>query len=482
MKAETYDKILDISKRRGIVYPSFEIYGGVGGFIDYGPVGSRIKQNIEDLLRRHYVVADGCFEVQCPTVSPEEVWIASGHVKSFADLMVECQKCKEGYRADKLLAEVGVEAEGKKADEVAAMMAEKGIKCPECGGPLSHPFAYNLMFGTAVGTGSKRKTAYMRPETAQTTYLAFRRLWEFARRKLPFGVIQIGHSFRNEISPRQGMIRLREFNQAEIQYFMDPQDKPAPRFAEVASRAVKITDKNGKIWETTISEAHNGGIIPLKFIAYQLGKAMAVFEDMGIDGSRLTLRQHREDERAFYSSDTWDVEYVSDVFGRIELVGIADRSDYDLTQHMKQSREDMQVNVEGRKFVPHVVEVAYGVDRPIYCVLESCYREEGDRAFFAFPKRTAPYIAGVFSLVKKDGIDSKAEEVFTLLKDAGLYVLLDHSGSIGKRYARADEIGVPYCITVDYDTMQDGTVTLRERDTKGQTRVNIQELAKVLGK
>jgi len=471
-----YDKILDICKRRGIVYPSFEIYGGLSGFIDYGPVGSRIKQNVEDLLRRHYVVADGCFEVQCPTLSPEEVWIASGHVKGFADLMVECTKCSEGYRADKLLDDVGVEAEGKPAETVAQLLIDNRITCPQCKGQLSKPYAYNLMFQTSVGTGSKRKTAYMRPETAQTTYLPFKRLWEFARRKLPFGVMQIGHSFRNEISPRQGMIRLREFNQAEIQFFLDPADKKAPRLSEVAQRQVKITDKNGKLHETTIGDAHKGGIIPLGFIAYHLGKAMSVFEDMGIDGSRLQLRQHREDERAFYSSDTWDVEYASDVFGRIELVGIADRSDYDLTQHMTLSKEDMNVNIEGRKFVPHVVEVAYGIDRPIYCILESCLREEGERTYFSFPTKTAPYIAGVFSLMKKDGIDEKAESVFRSLKDAGLFVLLDHAGSIGKRYARADEIGVPYCITVDYDTMKDDTVTVRERDGKTQTRVSISKL------
>jgi len=481
MAAGTYDRILDISKRRGIVYPSFEIYGGVGGFIDYGPVGSRIKQNVEDLLRRHYVIGDGCFEVQCPTVSPEEVWIASGHVKSFADIMVECTKCGEGFRADKLLSEHGVEAEGKPIGEVEALLAEKDVACPECKGKLSKPLSYNLMFQTTVGTGSKRKTAYLRPETAQTTYLAFRRLWEFGRRRLPFGVIQIGRSFRNEISPRQGMIRLREFNQAEIQYFLDPQDKKAARFADVAGRNVRITDKNDKAWDTTIGEAHGKGIIPIEFIAYQLGKAMAVFEDMGINGQRLQLRQHRDDERAFYSSDTWDVEYASDVFGRIELVGIADRTDYDLSQHMKASREDMQVNVEGRKFIPHVAEVAYGVDRPIYCVLESCFREEGERTYFSFPKKTAPYAAGVFSLVKKDGIEEKADDVFNKLRERGYYVFVDHAGSIGKRYARADEIGVPYSITVDYDTLRDDTVTVRERDTKKQERVRITELAAHMG-
>ncbi|MFH1055557.1 MAG: glycine--tRNA ligase [Candidatus Altiarchaeota archaeon] len=472
-----YDSILDISKRRGIVYPSFELYGGVGGFIDYGPVGSRIKQNVEDLLRRHYVISEGCLEVQCPVLSPEEVWVASGHVKSFADLLVECTKCGEGYRADKLLEDV----EGKSADEVGELLARNKVVCPECKGALSKPYSYNLMFQTAVGTGSKRKVAYLRPETAQTTYLAFRRLWEFARRKLPFGVIQIGRSFRNEISPRQSMVRLREFNQAEIQYFVDPHDKGGPGLEDMAMRRVRITDKDGKAFETTLGEALKEGVIGIGFIAYHLGKALQVFEEMGIDGKRLRLRQHRVDERAFYSSDTWDVEYESDVFGAIELVGVADRSDYDLSQHMKHSREDMSVNIEGRKFVPHVIEVAYGIDRPIYCMLESCFRQDGDREYFSFPTRVAPYKAGVFSLVKKDGIGEKAEEVFNTLKESGFYVFLDHAGSIGKRYARADEVGVPYCVTVDYDTMKDDTVTVRSRDGKNQERVKISELKSRLG-
>jgi len=474
-----YDKISDVGKRRGIMYPSFEIYGGLSGFVDYGPVGSRIKQNIEDLFRRSYVVDDGCFEVQCPTVSPEDVWVASGHVGSFSDLLVECVKCGEAYRADKLLEDVGVAAEGKPPEQVKSLMDENGISCPKCKGGFSDPYEYDLMFGTSVGTGARRKTAYLRPETAQTTYLAFKRLWEYARRRLPFGVIQIGHSFRNEISPRQGMIRLREFNQCEIQYFLDPESKEAPRLAEVDS-SVTIQDKNEKVHETTIVSAVADGLISIPFLAYQLGRAMKVFAAMGIDPARLTLRQHRDDELAFYSSDTWDVEYVSEAFGKVELVGIADRGEYDLKQHMDHSKEDMRISYEGNKFVPHVIEVAYGVDRPFYCVLESCYREEEERSFFSFPPDIAPFRVGVFSLVKKDGIREKAEDVFAGLRDAGLFATVDHAGSIGKRYARADEIGIPYCVTVDYDTKEDGTVTLRERDSKEQRRVPIEELVSVL--
>ncbi len=471
-----YDKILDVCKRRGIVYPSFEIYGGLSGFIDYGPMGSRIKQNVEDTLRRHYVVGDGCLEVQCPTVNPEEVWIASGHVGGFSDLMVECLKCSEDFRADKLLEEKGVTAEGKPPEEVEKLLLENAIVCPSCGGKFSKPQAYNLMFETAAGGGKKRKTSYLRPETAQTTYLGFRRLWEFARRRLPFGVIQIGHSFRNEISPRQGMLRLREFNQCEIQYFLDPQNKSCPRLAEVGGRRIRITDKNDKKLEMTLSEAYEKKVIEIEFLAYQLGKAVQVFEDIGLSAEKLQLRQHREDERAFYSSDTWDVEYVSEVFGTIELVGIADRTDYDLTQHMKHSKQDMTVSFDGRKFVPHVIEVAYGIDRPIYCALESCYKEDGERAYFSFPAKIAPYLCGVFSLVKKDGIAEKTDEIFNMLRARGYYVFADHAGSIGKRYARADEVGVPYCVTVDYETMEKGTVTVRERDSKQQVRIPLAEL------
>ncbi len=471
-----YDKIVDLGKRRGIMYPSFEIYGGLSGFVDYGPIGSRIKQNIEDLLRRHYIVSDGCFEVQCPTVSPEDIWIASGHVGSFSDLLVECEKCGEAFRADKLLDEINIASEGKPPEQVKALMDENNIICPKCKGTFCDPYEYDLMFSTSVGTGAKKKTAYLRPETAQTTYLAFKRYWEYARKRLPFGVMQIGHSFRNEISPKQGMIRLREFNQAEIQYFLDPRDKSAPNLADF-DRKVTIQDRQDIVHEdVSIVNAVETGMIKIPFLAYQLAKAMKVFEDMGIYGTRLRLRQHRDDEKAFYSSDTWDVEYESEAFGKIELVGISDRGEYDLGRHNEHSGSDMRVSFEGEKFIPHVIEVAYGVDRPFYCVLESCYRQEEDRSLFSFPTSVAPFRAAVFSLVKKSGIKEKAEDVFNKLKDQGVFVIVDHAGSIGKRYARADEIGIPVCVTCDYDTLSEGTVTIRDRDSKEQKRISVDEL------
>ncbi len=472
-----YEKILDISKRRGIVYPSFEIYGGLSGFYDYGPIGSRIKENLENLLREYYVIDEGCFEVQCPTLSPEDVWIASGHVKSFSDFSIECTKCGEAYRADHLIeAHAKVKTEGLSSEKLQELIEKNKISCPKCKSKLSSLSSYNLMFGTVVGAGKDKKTAYLRPETAQTTYLAFKRLWEIARKKLPFGVIQIGHSFRNEISPRQGMIRLREFNQAEVQFFVDPESKKAERFSEVSGLKLRMVTKDEKEIETTLGDAVDKKFIKNELMAYHLGKAFKLFVVMGINPNALKLRQHKDDERAFYSKDTWDVEFESKNFGRVELVGIADRSDYDLTQHQKHSRESMEVNLEGRKFIPHVVEVAYGIDRPLYCVVESCYVEEAERTYFKFPKKIAPYIAAVFPLVQKDGLPEKAMEIFSTLKEKRIYVLYDGSGSIGKRYARADEIGIPYAITIDYDTLKDNTVTIRDRNSKGQKRVKIDEL------
>ncbi len=483
------EKVMDISLRRGFVWPSFEIYGGSKGFYDYGPMGALLKRNIEELIRTHYVVEEGCLEVSCPTVTPEDPWVASGHVDSFSDVLTECQKCGEPYRADHLVAEhVGIQTDGMGIVELEKHIREADIKCPKCKGRLGEPYDYNLMFKTYIGPGKNKVTAYLRPETAQTTYLLFKRLYAAGRERLPLGVLQIGHSFRNEISPRQGMLRLREFTQAEIQYFTRPDGKTSERLGEVKGMKVKVWSKGlqeeGKEpEEMTIGEAMDKGIMTVPLIAYSLARSWQLFEKMGIDPARLQMRQHKDDEKAFYSNDTWDIEFLSRDFGRVEMVGISDRTDHDLKAHQNLSKVSMEVSKDGERFVPHVVEVAYGVDRPFYCVLESCFSEqkgEKEREYFSFPKEVAPYRAAVFPLVKKDGIKEKAREVFELLKDEGLYVQWDVSGSIGRRYARADEVGIPFSITIDYDTLKDNTVTVRDRDSMEQERVKISELAKKL--
>jgi len=475
------EDILDVCKRRGIVYPSFELYGGLSGFIDYGPIGVRLKNNVENLIRRYYVVKQGCLEVSCPTLSPKDVWVASGHVDSFTDVFTECAKCGEPYRADHLLAEkTGEEVDGLNVAQISEKFDSANLTCPKCDGPLNSPYDYNLMFQTFVGPGKYKTTAYLRPETAQTTYLGFRRLWEVGRKKLPLGVLQIGRSFRNEISPRQGMIRLREFNQAEIQFFVDPEEKEHPKINEMADLKVLMEDENTKEFTSTIKNALKKKIFSNSFVAYQMGLAFKLFVEMGIAEDKLRFRQHRRDERAFYSEDTWDIEFLSDVYGKIELVGVASRTDYDLSSHAKLSKKDLTVNIDGRKFTPHVIEVAYGIDRPLYCILESCLKKEEDRAYFTFPTKIAPYATSVFPLVKKDGLSEKAREIYDMLTDSGVYALYDQSGSIGRRYARADEIGVPYCVTVDYDTMKNDTVTVRERDSKKQECVPIEKLSSKL--
>ena len=481
------EKVMDVSLRRGFVWPAFEIYGGAKGFYDYGPMGALLKRNIEELIRREYVIDQGCLEVSCPTVTPQDVWIASGHIKSFADIIVECEKCGEPYRADHLVAEhVNIQTDGMSIADIKKHIGEAKIVCPKCKGHLGEPYTYNLMFGTSIGPGKTKVQAYLRPETAQTTYLPFRRLWATGREKLPMGVMQIGRSFRNEISPRQGMLRLREFTQAEIQFFMDPENKSSDRVSEVRDikcrvwhKALQVAGKEAEVM--TIGEAMDKGIIKIPMIAFCLGKAWRVFEKMGIDHARLQMRQHKDDERAFYSSDTWDIEFLSADYGRVEMIGISDRTDYDLMAHQNLSKQDMSVSKDGRKFVPHVVEVAYGIDRPVYCTLESCFVEETgekERTYFKFPNDIAPYKVAVFPLVNKDGVDTKAREVFNVIRDAGMFVQWDSSGSIGRRYARADEIGIPYCVTIDYDTLKDEAVTIRDRDSMKQERVKISELVK----
>jgi glycyl-tRNA synthetase len=476
--------VIEVAKRRGFFWPSFEIYGSCAGFYTYGPLGALLKLRIEKLLRDHYVNAEGCMLIEAPTLTLQEPWIASGHVKSFADMNVECTKCAEPYRADHLITQkTGMATEGMSLEKVSEVIRKEGIKCQKCGGALGEPFHYNLMFTTSIGPGKNKVIGCLRPETAQTTYMPFRRLFELGRKKLPMGVIQLGKSFRNEISPRQGLVRLREFSQAEAQFFLDPENKKThPRFAQVKGVKLKVVtkgDQQKEIFMTAgqlVKDGHAG-----EWVAYYLATSIGLFGKMGMDPKSLRCRQHRDDERSFYSSDTWDVEYDSHEFGKIELVGIAERTDYDLRRHQEVSRQKMEVNVDGRVFIPHVVEVAYGIDRPVYTSIEACARKDGDRAYFAFPPTVSPYQVAVFPLVRKDGLPELAHDVFSALNAAGFYALYDE-GFIGKLYYRQDEAGTPFCVTVDYDTQKDKSVTLRNRDDQKQVRVKIKDLPEALAK
>jgi glycyl-tRNA synthetase len=480
------DNVLDIAKRRGFFWPSFEIYGSVGGFYTYGPLGALLKLRIEQIIRNHYVNNEGCLLIEAPLLSPEDPWVASGHVESFTDMTIECNKCGEPYRADHLLEEkIKKSVEGMSLTKIKDLIKKNDVRCPRCGGALENIYDYNMMFKTFIGPGKNKIAGDLRPETAQTTYMPFRRLFELGRKKLPLGVIQFGKSFRNEISPRQGLVRLREFSQAEAQFFLDPKEKKKrSNFDLVKKKKLKVLTKHDQVKNKPVNAMEASGLVRKKltneWIAYFLAVSVKLFEDMGIDGSRLRCRQHKDDERSFYSTDTWDVEYVSDTYGFIELVGIADRTDYDLKRHQEFSKQSMEVNMEGRKFVPHVVEIAYGIDRPVYSVIESCLKKDGDRTYLSFPPAVSPYQVAVFPLVKKDGLPGKAKEIQKMLLDAGFYALYDQ-GFIGRLYYRQDEAGTPFCITYDYDSKQDKSVTIRKRDDQKQIRVKIKDVVDVMG-
>ncbi len=482
---------MGIARRRGFIWPSFEIYGGVAGFYDFGPLGALLKNNIIQKWREFYVIREGFFEIGSPSVTPEEVLKASGHVDHFVDAMVECKKCGAAFKVVDLAEEsTGKSVEGLSNEELENFIEKHKLHCPDCGGELSKVFDFNAMFKTAIGPGSK-KAAYLRPETAQTIFINFKRLQRHARGQLPFGVAQIGSGYRNEISPRQGVIRLREFTMAEAEIFFDPDNPKHPKFKEIADEKLRLwladdqkREKKG-LTEVAAEEALKKKLVCNELMAYHLAYAKRFLLDLGIPEEAIRFREQTPGERAHYSSETWDAEVLSEKFGWIEVAGLAYRTDYDLSRHAKFSKEDLTVFVQeeggpGKKVLCHVVEPSYGIDRPLYCVLEHSLTEDGKRSYLKLKKELAPIEVEVFPLLNRDGLPEKAREVFEVLKGESFFGKYDNSGTIGRRYARADEVGAPYCVTIDHQTLKDGTVTIRERDSTEQIRVNVDELPQVL--
>jgi glycyl-tRNA synthetase len=474
------EKIVDITKRRGIIFQSSEIYGGLSGFFDFGPVGLKIKKNIEESWREFFVKNKNIYEVQTSLVMPESVWEASGHTKDFIDPLVSCKKCNSVYRADDLIQEItGKMVEGKNAEELTKIIKEEKIKCPKCKSELGEVKIFHLMLKTEVGP-SAGNVAYLRPETAQGIFVNFKNILNATRAKLPFGVAQIGTSYRNEISPRHFIMRLREFNQMEIEMFFDPNEKEFD-FEKFSKTKLKIVKRDGKEVELTAEEAVKKEIIPTKWQAYFMAKEMEWYQKLGIPKEKIHFRHMKPEETPHYSRGNFDLEIEFD-FGWKEVVGNAYRTDFDLSTHAKHAKVDMSfVADNGKKIVPHVVEPSFGIDRTLYAILLHSFREGKDRGweFFAFPKEIAPFVAAVYPLVSKDKLPEKATEVFEILKKE-FDALYDESGSIGKRYARADEIGIPFAITIDYDTLKDDAVTVRDRDSTKQKRIKIKELANFL--
>jgi glycyl-tRNA synthetase len=558
------DEVMNIAKKRGFLWSSFEIYSGVAGFFDYGPLGATLKNNIMNKWRNYYVVSEGFYEIESPTIMPEEALKASGHVDHFTDPMTECKDCMEVFRADHVINEAtSKDVEGLENEELSKILSDEKLSCPRCGGHLTHVWSYNLMFQTIIGSKGK-KTGYMRPETAQGIFIPFKRLLRFNRGKLPFGVVQMGKAYRNEISPRQGVIRLREFTQAEVEIFVNPKNKNHPNFEEVSGDVLNLYSAESQMKETgpsklTAQRAVTEKIISSEILTYQLCLALRFLKDLGISDDVIRFRQHLSSEMAHYAIDCWDVEIETDSFGWIEIIGIADRTDFDLKSHSKHSKEDLTVFIEylepktvmkivarpqmkkfgplfkadapkimeilkdtdassieesfqdegqypvevngttysltpdliefqeveetlrGEKIYPHVIEPSYGIDRIIYSVLLHCFQKEDDRTILKLPADIAPVEVNVFPLVNKEELANLAQQIKKLLRMNGFIAEYDASGTIGRRYARSDEIGVPYAVTVDHESLEDNTVTIRNRDDSKQVRIPIKEVYNTLG-
>ncbi|MEM3030810.1 MAG: glycine--tRNA ligase [Candidatus Micrarchaeia archaeon] len=495
------ERIWEIALKRCFLIQAAEIYNPPGGFYDFGPAGAALKKKIENAWRDFFVKREGFLEVETTAFLPEPVLKASGHVAQFADPLVECTKCRKRFRADELIRDhigkhreeykkkkpewASVRTEGVPVEELTRIIGEMGVACPECGGALAEAKPFNLMFKTNIGP-VEGNTAYARPETAQGIFLDFHRVFRAHGSKLPLGIAQVGRSFRNEIAPRQGLLRLREFTQMELEYFFNPSEPGHPRFKEVENEVLRIytreeqANDSQKVTEVTAGEAVKSGLVPNEIMAYFLVREAQFYDSMGVKGHR--FRHMLPEETPHYSKGNFDLE-VQTSYGWIETIGTAYRTDYDLSSHARASGKEISVFIEEgkKKIVPHVVEPSFGVDRLFWCVLEAAYRKGGgaegrDWEWFDFPAAIAPFECAVLPLMKKDGLAEKAREVVGMLRAEGFNALYDESGSVGKRYARMDEVGVPYCITIDYETLKDESVTIRFRNDGKQERITWREL------
>lgn len=565
--ADRYEKIMELAKRRGFFWPSYEIYGGVAGFYDLGPLGTRLKENIVELWRQHFIKRQQhvVVEIESPIIGPARVYEASGHLEHFTDPIVECLKCGRKFRADHLIEErLGIKAEGLSPEEMTRIIREHDIRCPVCGGPLSEVRRFNLLFRTTIGPYTQN-TGFLRPETAQGMFVAFKRVYEVSRQRLPLGIAQVGRVARNEISPRQGIMRLREFTIAELEFFFDPEDpwhggvldELLDRLGDTKLRLLTADAKtrgDEKPVEYGVREAIEEGIITTPWLAYWMAIARDFVLDLGVGYNDMYFDEKLPEERAHYAAQTFDQLVRVSRLGWLEVSGHAYRTDYDLSRHMRYSGQDLRVfkplreprvverkivlvdprwlgrtlrskakevmekirgldaetvekelkergyievdgvripadkvtiatkkeKITGRKFIPHVAEPSFGVERLLFVALDHAYTEKDGRVVLLLPRRIAPVKAAVFPLVRDERLVKIARETWWRLLEAGLYAIYDDDGSIGRRYARVDEIGVPVAVTIDYQTLEDGTVTLRDRDTWRQVRIPLSNVVEAV--
>ena len=447
MSQAKMEDIISLCKRRGFIYQGSDVYGGLSGTWDYGPLGVQLKRNIMNLWWRMFVdERDDIYGVDAAILMNPKVWKASGHVDTFVDPLCEDTVNHRRYRTDHILKDNGIDVDGLTMEQMDEVIAEKGIKSPD-GNPLSKSRTFNMMFKTSVGaTESEDSVAYLRPETAQGIFTNFKNVVDSFYPDLPFGIAQQGKAFRNEIAPRDFVFRSREFEQMEIEYFVNPEN-----------------------WQEAFDEL--------------LKSTHEFLEALGLDSKNIHELDVPAEDRAHYSKKTIDIEYDFPI-GKEELMGIAYRTDFDLMNIQRVSGKSMEYTIKGtnEKFVPHVIEPSFGVERALMAVLSSAYREDeqngSKRVYLALPEHLAPVKFAVSPLLKnKPELVEKAREIYANLsqKNPGR-VMWDDNGNIGKRYRRQDEIGTPHCVVVDFQTLEDDTVTVRERDTTEQRRVKVEEL------
>lgn len=551
---DKYELLSDLAKRRGFFWPSFEIYGGTSGYLDLGPLGAKLKRRIEDKWLDLFVYQHGFVTISTPVITPEKIFLASGHIEHFKDLMVSCEECKRHFKADYVITEAmpgrtDIAVEAMSPVEIDSFIAENHVRCPECGGKLGKSEFFSTMFKTNIGPYGDAP-GYGRPEAAQGIFVDFKRVYETSRERLPLGIAQIGTVMRNEISPRQGPIRLREFTIMEIEFFFDPEERKCKYLNDVKNVILPLylaktrEQHSTDLTQVTAPEAVERGFVQTEWSAYFMALSIQFASSLGIPPEKQRFEEKLPAERSHYSSQTFDHQIWLDRWGWVEIAGHAYRTDFDLSAHMKSSGVDLTIfkphaipmekkttvivplesvlgpllrerakavlsalvstrpeNVKaafqksgyfelqgfkilpqhvrfeersiretGRRFLPHVVEPSYGAERIVYSALEYSYNRVKDRVVLKLPVDLAPTQMMVFPLMAKDGLAELSAEIQAFLFAQGFEVEYDEGGTIGRRYARADEVGVPLSITVDYQTKENGTVTLRDRDTWQQVR------------
>lgn len=486
--AITIEEMAVFCKKKGIVYPDSELYGGMAGFYDYGPVGVELKNNIKQLWWKKFVQSrDDIVGIDGTIITHPKVWEASGHVGCFADVMIECLKCRKRARGDQLIEdELKISAFGLKKEDIEKIISQNKLKCPYCKGEFGSAKDFNLMFKTFIGpVESKESITYLRPETAQQMFTNFKLITETSRVQLPFGIAQIGRAFRNEISPRDFLFRTREFEMMEIEYFIHPEEKKCSllgknelenEFQVLTAKVQESKNPQHKIMK--INEILKAKLME-EWHAYWLMQQYKWFIDLGIKKENLRIREHRKDELAHYSSACFDIEY-NFPFGWKEIHGMANRASFDLEQHQKHSQKSLEIfdQKTNKKVLPRIIEPSQGVDRALLAFMFEAYhhepknKERGWVVLKLHPK-LSPIKAGIFPLINK--LDEKAREVYEMLREEFICIF-DRSGAIGRRYARADELGIPFCITIDFDTLKDKSVTIRNRDSTEQKRIRIEKL------